>query len=397
MRLSAPPSVLFFASAAHGLHHVLLALYLTLVLIIGQEWHLPYSEMIALWTLGAMLVGLGSPFAGWLADRIGETKVLVLCFAGLGVSGILCGLARNTGQMEGALALLGLSGSIYHPVGFSWVVKHATVRGRAVAATGIAGSIGVALGPVTAASLASLWGWRMAFILPGTLTLAIGALLLVLHLTGRILDRDGDSVPLPEVPGGLGRTRVFVVLAFTMTTTLMMNSAFLTALPKLVQVSGLAGTAGLFGVGVIAGVIQLLGSGAQFAGGHFADRGIAKLAYLGGFALLALVFPLIAIGHGWGIAAAGIASVFLFESMAPVETMFLARYTPATRRGTVFGIRYALSGIGTPGGVWLVAHFYSPSVQFLYLFVALAVLAGLAGLAAFFLPPENVSQAVPAE
>lgn len=397
MRLSAPPSVLFFASAAHGLHHVLLALYLTLVLIIGQEWHLPYSDMIALWTLGAMLVGLGSPFAGWLADKIGETKVLVLCFAGLGVSGVLCGLARNAGQMEAALALLGLSGSIYHPVGFSWVVKHATVRGRAVAATGIAGSIGVALGPVTAAALASLWGWRMAFILPGMLTLAIGMVMLALHLAGRIVDRDDDSVPLPDAPRGIDRTRAFIVLALTMTATLMMNSAFLTALPKLVQVSGLAGTAGLFGVGVIAGAIQLLGSGAQFAGGHFADRGIARFAYIGGFLLLAFVFPLIAIGHSWGVAAAGIAAVFVFESMAPVETMFLARYTPAARRGTVFGIRYALSAIGTPAGVWLVANLYSSGAQFLYLLSALSVVAALAGAVAFFLPLERATIPVPAE
>src|SRR5256885_3698525 len=95
MRLSAPFPVLFFASAAHCLHHVLLALYLTLVLVIGQAWHLPYNDMIALWTLGAMLVGLGAPFAGWLGDRVGETKMLVLCFLGLGTSGILCGLAQN--------------------------------------------------------------------------------------------------------------------------------------------------------------------------------------------------------------------------------------------------------------------------------------------------------------
>src|SRR5690348_8325105 len=147
MGLSAPLPVLFFASAAHGMNHVLLTLYLTLVLVLTQVWHLPYNDLIALWTLGAMLVGFGAPLAGWLADKAGETKVLVLCFLGLGTSSILCGLAQSTLQLEAALALLGLSGSIYHPVGISWVVKHATARGRAIAITGVAGSIGVALGP----------------------------------------------------------------------------------------------------------------------------------------------------------------------------------------------------------------------------------------------------------
>src|SRR4051812_46889761 len=345
MRLSAPPSVLFFASAAHGLHHVLLTLYLTLVLVITQVWHLPYSDLIALWTLGAMLVGLGAPLAGWLADRIGETKMLVLCFVGLGVSGILCGLAQNTLQLEGALALLGLSGSIYHPVGFSWVVKHARVRGRAVAATGIAGSFGVALGPVTAAGLASLWGWRAAFILPSALTVVLGLVLLGFHLAGRITDRAEDALPVQHQLASGDRTRVFAVLALTMTLSLMLNSAFLTALPKLVQISGIAGASGLFGVGLIAGSIQLLGAGAQFAGGHLSDRGIARTAYALGFLLLAGVFPLIAATHSWSIAVAGVGAVLLFEGMAPLETLFLARYTPAARRGTVFGIRYALSAI----------------------------------------------------
>jgi MFS family permease len=397
MRLSAPPSVLFFASAAHGLHHVLLTLYLTLVLVITQVWHLPYSDLIALWTLGAMLVGLGAPLAGWLADRIGETKMLVLCFVGLGVSGILCGLAQNTLQLEGALALLGLSGSIYHPVGFSWVVKHARVRGRAVAATGIAGSFGVALGPVTAAGLASLWGWRIAFILPGAITATLGFVLLALHLAERIVDRTDDSVPQPHHAATGDRARVFAVLSLTMTATLMLNSAFITALPKLVQVSGIATFSGLFGIGLITGTIQLLGAGAQFAGGQFADRGIAKRAYVMGFAALAVAFPLIAASHGWGVAGVGVAAVFLFESMAPIETLLLARYTPATRRGTVFGIRYGLSAIGTPAGVWLVAHFYSATAHFTYLMMALAVAAALAGGLALLLPKDRALAPVAAE
>ena len=55
MRHSAPWPVLFFASAAHGMHHVLLALYLTLVLVMGPAWHLSYAQMIALWAPGAII------------------------------------------------------------------------------------------------------------------------------------------------------------------------------------------------------------------------------------------------------------------------------------------------------------------------------------------------------
>ena len=37
-RPSAPLPILFFASAAHGMNHVLLTLYLTLVLVMGPTW-----------------------------------------------------------------------------------------------------------------------------------------------------------------------------------------------------------------------------------------------------------------------------------------------------------------------------------------------------------------------
>jgi len=397
MRLSAPFPVLFFASAAHGMHHILLTLYLTLVLVLSPAWHLPYNDLIALWTLGAMLVGLGAPFAGWLADRIGETKVLVLCFAGLGTAGLLCGLAQNTAQLEAALALLGLSGSIYHPVGFSWVVKHARLRGRAIAVTGVAGSIGVALGPVTAAGLASLAGWRVAFMLPSALTLAIAVLLATFHVAGRIVDRTDDSVPHGHVPNRADTTRAFAVLSITMTATLMLYAAFGTALPKLVQLSDIAGPSGFFMVGLIAGGIQLAGASAQFVGGHFADRGIAKRAYVLAFLMLAAVFPLLASSRGWGVAAAAVLVVFLFESMAPIETMLLARYTPAARRGMVFGIRYGLSAIGTPAGVWLVARLYNPNAHFLYLLFALALASVLGMAASLFLPTDSKQALAPAE
>ena len=184
MRRSAPFPVLFFASAAHGMNHVLIALYLTLVLVVAQDWHLPYNDLIALWAPGAMLLGLGAPLSGWLGDRFGQTRMLIACFLGLGISSVLAGFAQTPLQLEGALALLGLSGSIYHPVGFPWVVRHAFVRGRAVASTGIAGSFGVALSPVVAGGLATLAGWRIGFIVPGALTIILGLALLAFHLIG---------------------------------------------------------------------------------------------------------------------------------------------------------------------------------------------------------------------
>jgi MFS family permease len=390
---SAPFSVLFFASAAHSATHVLLTLYMTLVLVMGPTWHLSYAELIALWTPGAMLVGLGAPFAGWLGGRFGETRMLVLCFFLLGASAVLAGLAQSTLMLEGALCLLGLAGAIYHPVGIPWVVKHARLRGRAIAQTGIAGSFGVAAGPAIAGALATLAGWRIGFVVPGLLAIALGAALAWFHLTGRITDRHDDAHTHHAPPTKAQRTRAFAVLAITMTVTLTLSSAFVTSLPKLVEIATALGHYSFFAIGLAAGAIELVGAQAQFAGGHFSDRGAAKEGYLVSLLASAIILPLVALSAGWMFAIAAIATVALFEGGAATETMLMARYTPQNRRGLVFGIRYGLATIGTPLGVFLVSRLYDPKEGFWYLTLAMAGLSLLGAAAAFFLPSDSAAPA----
>ena len=60
---------LVFSCLGHGYMHTFTAFYFVIVLALEADWGLPYHELIELWTLGALLVGLGALPAGWLADR----------------------------------------------------------------------------------------------------------------------------------------------------------------------------------------------------------------------------------------------------------------------------------------------------------------------------------------
>ena len=70
--------VLAFACFGHAWFHVLVALFLTLVLVLEPEWRLSYDELIGLWTVGALLLGLAAPLGGWLGDRFGEARMMVV-------------------------------------------------------------------------------------------------------------------------------------------------------------------------------------------------------------------------------------------------------------------------------------------------------------------------------
>jgi FSR family fosmidomycin resistance protein-like MFS transporter len=385
-----PRTILFFASAAHFLHHVLLSLYITLVLTLTTEWRMSYSDLIALWTLGSLLVGLGAPLAGWLGDKWGEARTMVLVFLGLGAASILCGLAQGPAQMTASLAVLGAFGALYHPVGNAWVVKHAIERGKAIALAGIAGSFGVAGGPIVAGVLNDAIDWRWAFILPGIVTIAFGVTLMALLRLGRIPHRDGDAhTQEMEAPTARERRNILGLLALTMTLTLIATTAFGTALPKLVEDAVLVSKQGLIGVGLLVGAIYLAASGAQFVGGHYADRGAARRTYLLSFVILAAVFAATAISGGWTILPLAVATLFLFEAIAPIETIFVARFAPADRRGLFFGMRYAIAVVGGPVGVWLVAALYDPTTHFDALLYVLAALAVATASLALMLPQDR--------
>jgi MFS family permease len=368
----------------------LVSLYLTLVLTLTGEWRMSYGDLIALWTVGSMMIGLGAPLAGWLGDRWGEARVMTLLFFGLGAAGILCGFAQGPVGLNISLAVLGAFGALYHPVGNSWVVKHARERGKAIALAGIAGSFGVAAGPVIAGALNDALDWRWAFIIPGAITTAFGAALLALMWTGRVPERDGDAHEAPlEVSTARERRNVIGLLALTMTLTLIATTAFMTALPKLVEDLHIASTNGLIGVGLLVGAIYLTASGAQFVGGHYADRGAARRTYVGAFLLLAMAFAAAGLAGNWLLLPLAIAIMFLFEGIAPIETVFVARFAPASRRGLFFGMRYAISIVGGPAGVWLVAALYDPDARFAWLLYALAAGALVTAILSLALPRDR--------
>jgi len=385
-----PRTILTFACGAHFMHHVLVSLYLTLVLTLTGAWRMSYSDLIALWTLGSLLIGLGAPLAGWLGDRWGESRVMVLVFFGLGGASILCGLAQGPASMTVALAVLGAFGALYHPVGNSWVVKHAVERGKAIALAGISGSFGVAAGPVVAGVLNDAIDWRWAFILPGLVTIGFGIALLALMRIGRVPERDGDAhAALDAAPTARERRNVLALLALTMTLTLIAVTAFMTALPKLVEDVAVVSSDGLIGVGLVTGAIYLAAAGAQFVGGHYADRGHARRTYVLLFMVLTAAFAASALTANWLILPLAVAVMFLFEAIAPIETVFVARFAPADKRGLFFGMRYAISVVGGPVGVWLVAALYDPDAHFAWLLSTLALGAAATAILALTLPQDR--------
>lgn len=394
-----------FASAGHFLHHVLTGVFLTLAVILERVWEKPYAEIIPLWTAGAMMVGLGAPAAGWLADRFGHARMMAVFYLGIGASAVAAGMVSGPSGMAVALGAVGLFGAIYHPVGMAWVSMAApiAIRGRIMGWLGIAGSIGVALAAVIAGGLAEVAGWRAALIVPGLVTIAGGVLLMLAIAGGRVAAAPAHTVTAAPgtatAPDSRAPMGVLVVLAVTFSLGSVVYAAFSTALPKWLSDSlGLdAGEAAQ--LGFVVGATLLAGSVGQLVGGRLADRLPFKWLYVATFALKLL--PLAVAGALGGPAAVVAAAVigFTFDMSAPVENLLLARYSSGRRRGLAFGMKFAMGFAAAPLGVNLVAWAYADGAGGAG--VLFAILAGLTATmlaAALLLPREAASsaRAVPA-
>ena len=67
--------------------------------------------------------------------------------------------------------LIGIFGSIYHPVGLAIVTARWKKTGMRLAANGIWGNLGVACAALVTGFMIDLAGWRAAFFVPGVVSI----------------------------------------------------------------------------------------------------------------------------------------------------------------------------------------------------------------------------------
>src|SRR5260370_36222793 len=73
---------LVFSSVGHFFAHLLMLLYPSLVLVLEGRWGMSYGDLLSLSLGGFVLFGLGALPAGWLGDRWGAERRMVVFFGG---------------------------------------------------------------------------------------------------------------------------------------------------------------------------------------------------------------------------------------------------------------------------------------------------------------------------
>ncbi len=148
--------------------------------VIAGVWGADWKELTPYAFGASFMFGAGSIVSGKLGDQWGRRAMMVLFFAGMGVSSLVIALCQNKWQIGVALTVMGAFASIYHPVGIPMLVQKAEKPGFVIGVNGLVGNLGIAIGSSVSVLLATRYtGWQMAYIIPGVICLISAVLFAV--------------------------------------------------------------------------------------------------------------------------------------------------------------------------------------------------------------------------
>ena len=379
-------TAIIFSNVGHGFSHMFTLLYATAVLYLPKVFDLPYGELLGLSSLGLVLFGVAALPAGWLGDRWSQIGMMAIFFLGIGVGAIVVGLAVGPERLFIGLTLIGLFGSIYHPVGIAWVVAWANKQGMTLGINGVFGNAGSAIAPVFVGLMIDYVTWRAAFIIPGVLSIFVGTGLLLVWRAGWIRDVTKDRTPT-VAPDSSAFFRVFIVLTITMACTGFVYSGLTNTMPKLMEMGLSAVLAASYTeIGVFVGIISGLASLSSIFGGWMADRYSARSIYIIFWTLqIPILFTIVSLSDVPLLVAVLLVLSFML-AFAAAENMLVAQYTPFRWRAVAYGAKFVLA-LGVGGlTVHLAGWLFDSNGDFGVLFALFGGAAILAAAAAFLLP-----------
>jgi MFS family permease len=388
-----PGRALAYSNLAHYYNHVIMLLFPTVALVLESEWGLSFGTLLQLAFWGYLAYGLAALPAGWLGDRWSTRGMLAVYLLGTGGVTILTGFARSPLEMGIGLTAMGLFASIYHPVGTSFIVRHAVNRGRALGANGVFGTIGVATAALIAGTLTDGLGWRMAFIVPGLVCFGTGILFVIFteaeddKAASKKLNAAGSTLERQKI------VRAFTILAVTMTCAGFIAQGFLVGLPKIFSERvSLGGFEGISGTSSLVTLALLVGASGQLLGGRLAERYSIKAVYL---IMYALMIPL-AVGSAYFVAAPLVAAAAMLQLLLacslPAENCLVARFCPDGWHARAYGAKFVLALGVASLAVPITGVIRDYTGGFLWFFLALAGCAAIVVGFALFLPqagPES--------
>ena len=229
-------------------------------------------------------------------------------------------------------------------------------------------------------------GWRMAFIVPGLVSIVCGVLFAWLAPQEQMAASQKKRVSV-QLPKNLA-IRTFVVMVGTATTTSVLFNITTNVNTQLLaeKLDGLVSNPS--NMGFLLAAIYALASLAQLVVGRLLDKFPVKPLFFSIMFLQIVMFALASQSSGWVWYAAAIGYMVMVFGSIPFGDNMVVRYIDDSMRSRVSGTRIAISfGISS-----LAVYLLGPIVKhagFTQLMVGMTAVATVGALIVFFLPGES--------
>jgi len=365
---------------SHLVVHAQMMVFPTLMLLFHHEFDLGFDRLGIIASVGAFMFGVGAIPAGFLEAKLGGRTLLLIYQIGSIIGGLCLIFAKTPVQMTIGLGILGLASSIYHPAGLTILSRRLKNLSKGMAIHGVAGSLGLALGPLFSGAAAEFGSWRVSYMIWIILQ---GILVFVTFFMIKRRNKPFEDETTKEIFGI--NDKQSIVLYYLMVMALGFSfGGFTTYMPSLFG-SQTTGIFALFPETLKAGFFTTLvftsGILGQTIGGYVGDRYSRSLLL---FWIVILNMPfLLSMGYtsGWILLISSILLGIIYFSNQPVSNALLAELTPSSHRGIGYGISFFLSfGIGgiAPAVCGWISNQYSIEMVFPFMAISLipAVIAG---------------------
>ena len=337
----------------HAIDHMFLLIFATAVTTIAKDFSVERWEDLMPYSVSAFFFfGLGSIPAGRLGDLWGRRQMMIVFFVGIGLASILVSVTTSPLQLAWALALLGCAASIYHPVGIPMLVQGAKRPGWVIGVNGLAGNLGLAGAAALTGLLIKYFGWRMAFLIPGVISILLGILFAIFAPHESEAPAKKKVTALQQENIGIAKILMIMTIAATSGSMLFnfsTSSNYELLANKFIEISQDPAQIGIFlsGVYVLASFTQLLI-------GYLIDKVELKTLYQSVITVQFIGLLLANSSDGWAFYTAQLLFMAAIFGAIPFTDAIVVRFVDDTMRSRVSGVRLAVSLGASSLAVWLI-------------------------------------------
>ncbi len=337
----------------HSLDHLVLLIFAAAVASIANDLGVDrWEDLMPYGAPAFFFFGVCSLPAGKMGDLWGRRKMMLLYFAGVGISSILVSQAQSPWQLCVLLAVMGGFASIYHPVGIPMLIQQSSTPGRAIGINGMMGNVGIAIAALLTGWVIRDFGWRAAFWIPGVISLALGVVFWRVSNAQEI--PPVRKTPTLNVDSKTNQFTLFFIMTLAATTgsflfnftTNANNEVLLSKLGNQLQDPAVIGT--------LLAAIYFIAAFSQLIIGVLIDRVPLKKLY--SIVIFLQLVTIIAATQleGWGFYFAQLCFMCAIFAAIPFTDAMIANYVDDSMRSRFSGARFAISFGASSIAVWLI-------------------------------------------